>query len=109
MHGLTKSLSSGNIGDITKAFSGGTSSSLVQSIIANYGTSLIKKVGLNETLAKTISTALIPAVFSFINKKDDAPTSNDADVKDLMGDLVTSSITNKLGGFLKNKFKFYIN
>lgn len=106
MSGLTNSLSSGKIGDITKAFSGGTSSPLVQSIVAEYGSSLIQKLGLNATLAKTISSTLIPAVFNFINNRDDAPTDNDSGVKDLMGDLVKNTITNKLGGILKNKFKF---
>lgn len=106
MSGLTNSLSSGKIGDITKAFSAGTSSSLVQSIVAEYGSSLVQKLGLNATLAKTISSTLIPAVFNFINNRDDAPTDNDSGVKDLMGDLVKNTITNKLGGILKNKFKF---
>ncbi len=106
MGGLTKSLGSGNIGDITKAFSGGASSSLVQSIIANYGTSLISKLGLSKSMANTISTTLIPMVFEFINKRDDAPTDSDAGVKGMLGDLVKSSISNKLGGMFKNKFKF---
>ena len=104
--GLTESLSSGNIGDITSAFSGGSSSSLVQSIVSNYGSSLISKLGINSTMASTISSAIIPMVFKFINNKDDAPTSNDEGVTDLLGDLVGDGITDKLGGMLKSKFKF---
>ncbi|PKQ61580.1 hypothetical protein BZG02_15435 [Labilibaculum filiforme] len=104
--GLTESLSAGKIGDITSAFSGGSSSSLVQSIVSNYGSSLIAKLGVNSSMANTISSAIIPMVFKFINNKDDAPTSSDEGVKDLLGDLVGGSITDKLGGMLKNKFKF---
>ena len=104
--GLTQSFQSGNIGEITKAFSGGSSSSLVQSIISTYGSKLISKLGLNESLAKTISAAIIPMIFNYISKKEDVPTESDEGVKDLLGDLVGDSIKDKLGGILKNKFKF---
>ena len=106
MGGLTDSLTSGNISEITKSFSSGASSSLVQNIISNYGSSLISKLGINETLANTVSSKLIPMVFSFINNKNDAPTDSDEGVKGLLGDLVGNSITENLGGLLKNKFKF---
>ena len=106
MDGLTNSLTSGKIGDITNAFSGGASSSLVQSIASNYGSSLVSKLGINDSLAKSISTQVIPMVFNFINNRDDAPTSTDAGVKGLLGDLVSNGIADKLGGMLKNKFKF---
>lgn len=106
MDGLSNSVSSGNIGDITKAFSGGSSSSLVQSITAQYGSSLISKLGISDSLAKTISTTIIPLIFSFINKKDDAPTDSDEGVTGLLGDLVGGSITDKLGGMFKDKLKF---
>lgn len=106
LDGLSSSLSSGNIGDITKAFSGGSSSSLVQSITAQYGSSLISKLGISDSLAKTISTTIIPLIFSFINKKEDAPTESDEGVTDLLGDLVGGSITDKLGGMFKDKLKF---
>lgn len=106
MAGITDTMKSGGIGDITKAFSGGTSSSLVQSIISNYGSSLISKLGLSDSLAKTISTTLIPMIFSFINKKDDAPTDSDEGVMSLLGDLAGGgSITDKIGGIF-NKLKF---
>lgn len=104
--GLTDSLTSGNISDITSAFSGGSSSSLVQNIVSNYGSSLISKLGINSAMASTISSTLIPMVFKFINSKDDAPTDSDEGVKDLLGDLVSGGITDKIGGLLKNKFKF---
>ncbi|WP_372751341.1 hypothetical protein [Labilibaculum sp.] len=104
--GLTDSLTAGKIGDITNAFSGGSSSSLVQSIVSNYGSNLISKLGVNSTMASTISSAVIPMVFKFINSKDDAPTNNDEGVKSLLGDLVTDGITGKIGGLLKDKFKF---
>lgn len=104
--GLTDSFSSGNIGEISKAFSSGASSSLVQNIVSNYGSSLIAKLGVNETLAKTVSSQLIPMVFKFIGDKDDAPTDSDDGVKNLLGDLVGDSLKDKLGGMLKNKFKF---
>lgn len=104
--GLTDSLTSGKIGDIKNAFSGGTSSSLVQSIISNYGSDLITKLGLSDSLSKTISSAVIPMVFKFINKKDDAPTDSEDGIKDLLGDLVKDGVANKLGGLLKGKLKF---
>lgn len=104
--GLTDSFTSGKIGDITNAFSNGSSSSLVQSIVSNYGSSLVSKLGINETMAKTISSQLIPMVFNFINNRDDASTGNDEGVKGLLGDLVSDGLTDKLGGMLKNKFKF---
>lgn len=101
MSGITDSVKSGGIGNITKAFSGGSSSSLVQSIISNYGSSLISKLGLSDSLAKTISTSLIPMVFSFINKKEDAPTDNDEGVKSLLGNLAGGSVIDKIGGMFK--------
>ncbi len=104
--GLTQSFQSGNIGEITKAFSGGSSSSLVQSIISTYGSRLTSKLGLNESLAKTISTTIIPMVFNYIGKKEDAPTESNEDVKGLLSDLVGSGIKDKVGGMLKDKFKF---
>lgn len=103
--GLTQSFQSGNIGAITGAFSGGSSNSLVQSIVSTYGSKLISKLGLNESLAKTISTAIIPMIFNYIGKKEDVPTESDEGVKDLLGDLAGSSIKDKLGGMLKSKFK----
>ena len=45
MEGLKDSVMSGNFSEITKAFSGGTSSSLVRNIISKYGTNLISKLG----------------------------------------------------------------
>ncbi len=104
--GLTDSLAGGGISNITKAFSSGTSSPLVQSIISNYGSDLISKLGLSDSLAKTISTTLIPLVFKFINKKDDAPTDNDEGVQGMLGDLMKDGVGEKLGGLLKGKFKF---
>jgi len=104
--GLKDSISGGNIGSITSAFSGGSSSSLVQSISANYGSSLITKLGISEPMAKTISTTLIPMVFNYISKKDDAPTDSDEGVKGLLGDLVGGSVKEKLGGMFKDKLKF---
>ena len=103
--GLTQSFQSGNIGEITRVFSEGSSSSLVQSIVSTYGSKLISKLGLNESLAKTISTAIIPMIFNYIGKKEEAPTESDEGVKDLLGELVGSGIKDKLGGMLKNKFK----
>ena len=104
--GLKDSFTSGNIGDITSAFSGGSSSSLVTSIASNYGSSLISKLGVSNTMAKMISSAIIPMVFKFINNTDEAPTDNDDGVKDLMGDLVGDGIKDKIGGMLKGKFNF---
>lgn len=104
--GLKDSFTSGNIGDITSAFSGGSSSSLVSSIASNYGSSLISKLGVSDTMAKTISSAIIPMVFKFINNREEAPTDSDEGVKSLLGDLAGDSIKDKLGGLLKNKFKF---
>lgn len=104
--GLKDSVKSGGIGDITKAFSGGESSTLVQSITSNYGASLISKLGLSESMSKTISTAVIPMVFNFINKKEDVPTDSENGVKSLLGDMVGNNINGKLGGLLKNKFQF---
>lgn len=106
MGGLKDTLKSGKIGDITKAFSSGTSSSLVQTITSNYASSLISKLGLSESMAKTISSKLIPLVFSFVNKKEDAPTDSDDGVKGLLGDLMGGKVGSKLGGLLKGKFKF---
>ncbi|WP_372774773.1 hypothetical protein [Mangrovibacterium sp.] len=103
--GLTDSFTSGNIGEITKSFSSGGSSSLVQGIVSNYGSSLISKLGVNETIAKTVSSQLIPMVFKYINNRNDAPTDSDEGVKGLLGDLVGDGLKDKLGGFLKNKFK----
>ena len=45
-------------------------------------------------------------IFNYISKKEDVPTESDEGVKDLLGDLVGDSIKDKLGGILKNKFKF---
>gem|GEM_PF-6695809 len=73
--------------------------------MSTYGSKLISKLGLNESLAKTISTAIIPMIFNYIGKKEDASTGNDEGVKDLLGDLVGSSVKDKLGGMLKGKFK----
>jgi hypothetical protein len=106
LSGLTESLTSGKIGDITSAFSGGSSSSLVQSIVSNYGSSLISKLGVNSAMASTISSAIIPMVFKFINSKDDAPTDSDEGVKSLLGNLASDGIAGKMGGLLKDKFKF---
>ena len=106
MGGMKNSLKAGNIHDITKAFSGGSSSSLVQTITNDYASKLISKLGLSKSLAKTISSKLIPMVFSYINKKEDAPTDNDDGVKGLLGDLMGGDIAGKLGGLLKGKFKF---
>lgn len=111
LDGISDTVSSGNIGAITQAFSGGSSSSLIQSIIAQYGSSLISKLGISDSLANTISTTIIPMIFSFINKDDSAPTDNDAGVTDLLGDLIGGSssggdIGGALGGMLKDKFKF---
>lgn len=105
LDGLTQSFQSGNIGAITRAFSEGSSNSLVQSIISTYGSKLISKLGLNESLAKTISSAIIPMIFNYIGKKEDAPTDSDEGVKDLLGDLVGSGIKDKLSGMLKSKLK----
>jgi len=44
-------------------------------------------------------------IFNYIGKKEDASTGNDEGVKDLLGDLVGSSVKDKLGGMLKGKFK----
>ena len=57
-------------------------------------------------MAKMISSAIIPMVFKFINNRDEAPTDTDEGVKSLLGDLVGDGIKDKLGGFLKSKFKF---
>jgi hypothetical protein len=104
--GLKESVAGGNIGNITSAFSGGSSSSLVQSITSNYGSSLITKLGISESMAKTISTTLIPMVFNYINKNDDAPTDSDEGVKGMLGDLVGGNIKDSIGGMLKDKLKF---
>lgn len=105
IEGLKDSFTSGNIGDITSAFSGGSSSSLVSSIASKYGSNLISKLGLSDTMAKMISSAIIPMVFKFINNRDEAPTDSNEGVKDLLSDLVGDSMKDKLGGFLKSKFK----
>lgn len=108
MGGLKDSLLSGGLGSITSAISGG-SGSLVNSIASNYGASLISKLGVNEGLAKTISTTLIPMVFNFI-KKDKTPTDTDGDVQNLLGDMLGGgSKDDLLGGamdFMKDKLKF---
>jgi len=57
-------------------------------------------------LAKTISTVIIPMIFNNIGKKEDAPTESNEDVKDLLSDLVANGMKDKVGGILKNKFKF---
>lgn len=106
LSGISDSFTSGNINAITQSFSGGASSTLVQNIISNYGYGLISKLGLNETMAKTVSNTLIPMVFNYIGNKNDAPTDNDEGVKRLLGDIVGDGLTDKLGGILKNKFKF---
>lgn len=102
--GLSNSLSSGGISEITKAFSGGGSSSLVQNVVADYGQSLISKLGVSAPIAKTISDKIIPMVFDFIGKSKEAPTDTDEGVKGMLGDLVTGGLKDKLGGMFKNIF-----
>lgn len=102
--GLTSSVTSGNISEITKAFSGGESSSLIKDVISNYGSSLVSKLGVSESVSKTISEKVIPMVFSFIGKSKEAPTDTDEGVKGMLGDLVGGGLKDKLGGMLKNLF-----
>lgn len=108
MGGLKESLLSGGISSITSAISGG-SGSLVNNIVSNYGASLISKLGVNEGLARTISSTLIPMVFKFINK-DKTPTNSDDDVQNLLGDLMggdaKGGIVDGAVGFLKDKLNF---
>ncbi len=104
MDGIGKTVKSGGIGDITKAFSSGGSSSLVQSITSNYGASLVSKLGLSESMSKTVSAAIIPMVFNYINKKGDVPTDSDDGIKNLLGDMGGNGIKGKLSGLIKNKF-----
>ena len=106
MDGINQSVKSGAIGDITSAFSSGGSGSLVQSITSNYGASLISKMGLSESMSNTISTAIIPMVFKFINNKEDVPTDSDDGIKNLLGDLAGKDLQGTLGGLIKDKFKF---
>ncbi len=107
LDGLKSTALSGGISSITSAISGG-SGSLVESITSNYGASLISKLGVNEGLAKTISTSLIPMIFNFI-KKDKTPTDSDSDVQGMLGSLIgggTDGMMDNVGGFLKDKLNF---
>ncbi len=108
LDGLKSAALSGGISSITSAISGGGSGSLVESITSNYGASLISKLGVNEGLAKTISTALIPMIFNFI-KKDKTPTNSDSDVQSMLGGLIgggSDGMMDNVGGFLKDKLNF---
>ncbi len=107
LDGIKSTALSGGISSITSAISGG-SGSLVESITSNYGASLISKLGVNDGLAKTISTAVIPMIFNFI-KKDKTPTNSDGDIKNMLGGLIggdSDSMMDNVGGFLKNKLNF---
>ena len=106
MDEVTSQFTSGNLAGIKNAFSQGSSSSLVQTIISKYGSQLVGKLGLNPSLANSISGSLIPMIFDFIDKKDDAPTGSESGIKDMIGGALEGAIGNKLGGMLKGKFGF---
>lgn len=75
-----------NISQLTDLFSGGgVSSSIMDSIKGLVVDSLVKKVGINSTLANTLVSAMLPAIISAVSGK--AGSDSSFDLGSLLGSL----------------------
>jgi hypothetical protein len=106
--GLQEKVSSGQIGDIVSLFGkGGASSSMASGLSGSLVSSLGSKLGLSEGISKKIADYAIPFIInqfsSFAAKKG---KDNKEGISDLLGDLVTGSVKDKLLGGLGKKFGF---
>ena len=69
---ITDQISSGNLGAIQEMLSGSQTSSsspIVNSIASNVVNNLVQKLGLNPSLAQTISAIAVPFVMNMFNSK----------------------------------------
>ncbi|MEL7001120.1 MAG: hypothetical protein AAFN93_00135 [Bacteroidota bacterium] len=97
-----KEATGGNMAGILNLFNGKESigsSSLVSSLVTQYGGSLISKLGLNPTTANMIAKFSIPFIMNKIN--DDSP--DDGIGESGLAKMIGGGIMDSLGDSLKDK------
>ena len=105
---ISDKISSGGIGDIMGLFGkGGSNSSFAGSIANNVVSNLISKLGLSKGIADTIAKVAVPFIIEkFGSFAKDNGKDNEGGISDLLGDIATDSIKDKLLGGLGEKFGF---
>lgn len=99
--GISDNFSLDNIGNLTSLFTGGskskTTNPIVKSLQTMVSNALVKKAGLNATLANTLSSAIVIKVVSLLSKE----SNKGLGVESLI-DLVTSDDSKSGGGDIGN-------
>jgi hypothetical protein len=106
--GLMDKLKGGQLAEITGLLGKGGSSTpfagnLVQQTVGN----LVSKLGLSQTMSATVAKIAVPFIIEKLgNFASSKGKNNEEGVKELLGDLVTGSVKDKLLGGLGKKFGF---
>ncbi|HCM75137.1 MAG TPA: hypothetical protein DIS90_02050 [Cytophagales bacterium] len=102
---LQGQISGGNLAGLTSLFNGKSpldQSSLVKTMVADYGTKMITKLGVSDTVAKSVSTFIIPFVMSRVSNQ--VSEGGEASLLKLVGKGDPLSKIKSLG----NMFKFVL-
>lgn len=107
-NGLTDKLKGGQLGDIMSLLGkSGSTSSFATTLISNTVSNLISKLGLPESVSKTISNVAVPFVIEkFGNFVSSKGKNSEEGITELLGDLVKGSVAKDLLGGLGKKLGF---
>jgi hypothetical protein len=106
--GLMEKFSGGDLSAITGLLGkGGSSSPLAGSLVSSVIGNLISKVGLSKDMSNTVAKFAVPFIIDKLSGfASDNGKDNEEGISDLMGDLLTGSVKDKLLGGLGKKFGF---
>lgn len=106
--GITEKFNNGQISDIIGLLGkGGSKSPFAGGLVNNVVKNLISKLGLSPDLSNTIASVAIPFIIDkFSGFATEKGKDNEDGISDLMGDLISGSIKDKLLGGLGKKFGF---
>ncbi len=104
---VVSQLSSGNLSSLTSLFSNNANSSGANQLQSNLQTSivsgLIKKLGLSDGMANTISQIVVPALINLVTKKNSqTPDDDPSPITDIFGSITGDK--GGLGGMVGNLF-----
>ena len=109
LNGLKNQASGGGLGQILNMFktSGNVSSTLTQNVENSVVTSLMNKVGIQNTTAKSIATSIVPMVLNGISKlgKNSTGNGNGMNVQSILNSLTDGKTSGMdIQSILKNNF-----
>lgn len=106
--GLMDKIKDGQLGEVVNLLGkGGSTTPFAGNMIQQTVGNLVSKLGLSQTVSSTIANIAVPFIIeklgTFASSKG---KNNEESVKDLLGDLMKSSVKDKLLGGLGKKFGF---